>query len=469
MKASFYFVLCILSCLLLDLLNIPFLHNEYIGFFACIIVFFAHLIIRKLLKNSIEYQKMCEAAFILEMAYNNDYKKYKQQAQIKMTIHTVGFVCMLLLFIALFTSSSNTSLIDYILFGAFAILTGINSALHIWSYLKIRKEKHIILNEELQEKYLIYKNKRDTCTYEEMLLPRPRFYLAINAANTIFAIMTIVIGLLMCVILYTNKEEFDLISIGGLSLCGILALYYGVTDLLCTSNSQKYILLLLSCIIAALLYMPITNYRNKASLEAYIANDPDLSYNAKNNIVQETIILDEISETKVTYWKQRLMIILSRNYEKEMLKKVIKIGAEFQYIFKDKSGNKKVVTISPSELKKIYNQTRSNLDILLESIKLDFDDAKVYDDGECITIELIEDIPYPIQPEETKKLIKDFTRECAEIYDVKESNRGIKIRCIYKNQQFIEYTLSLDELRKIEDKTALDKSGKYSNSLFNLD
>ncbi len=325
------------------------------------------------------------------------------------------------------------------------------------------------MNEELQEKYLIYKNKRDTCTYEEMLLPRPRFYLAINAANTIFAIMTIVIGLLMCVIPYTNKEEFDLISIGGLSLCGIFALYCGVTDLLCTSNSQKYILLLLSCIIAALLYMPITNYRNKASLEAYIADDLSFNYNAKNNIVQRTVMLDKISETKVTYWKQFSMIILSGNYAKEMLKKVIKIGAEFQYIYKDKSGNKKVVTISPSELKKIYNQTRSDLDILLEIIKLDFDDAKVYDDGECITIELIEDIPYPIQPEETKKLIKDLTRECAEIYDVKESNRGIKIRCIYKNQQFIEYTLSLDELRKIEDKTALDKSGKYSNSLFNLD
>lgn len=469
MKASFYIVLWILSCLLLDLLNIPFLHNEYIVFFACIIVFFAPLIIRKLLKNSIEYQNMCEAAFILEMAYNNDYKKYKQQAQIKMTIHTVTFVYMLLFFIALFTSFSNTSLIDYIIFGAFAILTGINSALHIWSYLKIRKEKYIILNEELQEKYLIYKNKRDTCTYEEMLLPRPRSYLAINAANTIFAIMTIVIGLLICVILYTNKEEFNLILFGGLSLCGISALYYGVTDLLCTSNSQKYILLLLSCIIAALLYMPITNYINKASLEAYIADDPDLSYNAKNNVVQKTIMLDEISDIEVTYRKQRLMIILSRNYEKEMLKKVIKIGAEFQYIYKDKSGNKKVVTISPSELKKIYNQTRSNLDILLEIIKLDFDDAKVYDDGECITIEVIEDIPYPIQPEETKKLIKDFTRECAEIYDVKVFNRGIKIRYIYKNQQFIEYTLSLDELRKIEDKTALDKSGKYSNSLFNLD
>ncbi len=98
MKTSFYFVLWILSYLLLDLLNIPFLHKGFIVFFAfaCIIVFFITFIIRKLLKKSIEYQKMCKAAFILEMAYNNDYKKYKQQAQIKMTIHTVGFVCMLL-------------------------------------------------------------------------------------------------------------------------------------------------------------------------------------------------------------------------------------------------------------------------------------------------------------------------------------------------------------------------------------
>lgn len=390
-----------------------------------------------------------------------------------MILYTAIFVCVLLEFIALFTSISNVPLIDYIILGAFLILAGIYSSLYIWSYLEIRKAKHIILDEELQEKYSIYKKERDTCTYEEMLLPRPRFYLAINTANTIFAIINIVIGLLTYIILYTCKEEFnnignELIVLSSLSLYGILAIYFGITDLFNTSNSQKYILLLLSCVIAALLYIPITNYINKVSFEARIANDPNLSYDANDNIVQATIISDEIRNIETTYFKQRSMIILSSDDAKELLKKTISIGAEFQFILKDKLGNKKVVTISPSELKEIYHQTKSNLDILLEILKLDFNGAKVYDDGEYIIIEVMNNAPYPTQPEEIKTLIKDFIRERAEEYNIKAFNKGLKIRLIYNNQQFIEYTLSLDELKKTEDKTLLDKSGKSFNSLFNI-
>lgn len=195
MKISFYYVIFQLSYLLLTLSNIPFL-NGYEFFFAFIIVFLTSLIIHKLLKNIEEYQNLCDVTPIMEMAYNNDYKKYKRQAQLNMILYTAIFVCVLLEFIALFTSISNVPLIDYIILGAFLILAGIYSSLYIWSYLEIRKAKHIILDEELQEKYSIYKKERDTCTYEEMLLPRPRFYLAINTANTIFAIINIVIGLL---------------------------------------------------------------------------------------------------------------------------------------------------------------------------------------------------------------------------------------------------------------------------------
>lgn len=214
--------------------------------------------------------------------------------------------------------------------------------------------------------------------------------------------------------------------------------------------------------------IPITNYINKVSFEARIANDPNLSYDAKNNIVQTTIISDEIRNIKTTYFKQRSMIILSSDDTKELLKKTISIGAEFQFILKDKSGNKKVVTISPSELKEIYHQTKSNLDILLEIIRLDFEEAKVYDDGEYIIIESMENAPYPTQPEKIKTLVKEITKLSAEVYDIKAFNKGLKIRYIYNNQQFIEYTLSLDELKKTEDKTLLDKSGKSFNRLFNI-
>lgn len=111
MKASFYFVLWQLAWLLVGLLNIPFL-NEYGFFFACIIVFFADRIINRFLKNQIEYQQICAVISIMEMAYNNDYKKFKRQALLQMVVYTALFIYMLSYFVALFTSFSNVPLID---------------------------------------------------------------------------------------------------------------------------------------------------------------------------------------------------------------------------------------------------------------------------------------------------------------------------------------------------------------------
>lgn len=261
MKTSFYFVLFSLAYLSAILLDIPFL-NEYGIIFASIIVFIISLIIHKLFKNIIEYQNLCEVASIMEMAYNNDYKKYKRQAQLKMILYAAAFVYFLLGIIVSLISFSNVSLISYIIWSACMILTGIYLLRNLLSYLKIKKAKHIILDKEFQNIYSIYKNERDTCTYEEMLLPRPKFYPAINDVNTIFAIISIAIALLTFTILYTYKEVFNsetiFIGLGGLSIYGIFFIYFGIKDLLSTSSNQKYIFLLLSCVIAALLYMPMT-------------------------------------------------------------------------------------------------------------------------------------------------------------------------------------------------------------------
>ena len=243
MKASFYFVLWQLAYLPVILLDIPFL-NKYGLFSAFIIVIFADLIIRKLFKNQIEYQNIYEAAFLMEMAYNNDYKKYKRQSLLQMTAHLAIFIYLLLFFIALFTSFSDVPLIDYILCGAFVILAGISSSWYIRLYLQVRKSGRVTLDKGLQEFYQVYKDERDTCSYEEMLLPRPKYYQIINAVNTLFAILSIVIGLLTTIILYVYNGELGSEAVFyqlSLSIYGILAIYFGIKDLLSISSNQKYI------------------------------------------------------------------------------------------------------------------------------------------------------------------------------------------------------------------------------------
>ena len=95
MKPSFYFVLWQLAWLPTILLDIPFLNKTGLVF-AFIIVLFADHIIKKLLHNQIEYQQMCVITSIMEMAYTNDYKKYKQQALLQMIVSAATFIYLLL-------------------------------------------------------------------------------------------------------------------------------------------------------------------------------------------------------------------------------------------------------------------------------------------------------------------------------------------------------------------------------------
>ncbi len=475
MKNSFYFVLWQLAWLPAILLDIPFL-NKYGFLFVCIIVFLADSINRKLLKNQIEYQQICEVVSMMEMAYNDGYKRYKRQALFNMIIQTFIFLYMLMLFISLFTSYSDVSLIDYILWGAFVIWAGRSCWGYVKYYVQIRNAGQIILGDELQETYRIYKSERATHSFEEFLQPQPKHYKAMSIANSLFAMFSIIIGLLMIIIFYNYRN--DIASDSGIvqfsmSIYSVLAVYSGVKDLLDTLSSQKYILLLLSCAIVALLYMPITHYLNKYFLAVYIADDPNLIYDAKNNLVQETITLDEIAGIDTTYLKQLSMLLLSENDVKTFLRKIIRTDAEYQLVFRDNSGNKQIVTISPNESKKLYNQMKSDLDILSAVVKSDFGNGtKIYDDGTYIVIEIFdnEKSSYPTQSGQAhfSTWLSEEIKRIAEYYDIAYFDKGLKVRLMFNNHQFIEQTLSLEELKMKKGHTGLGKSKKESSSIFNI-
>ena len=158
--------------------------------------------------------------------------------------------------------------------------------------------------------------------------------------------------------------------------------------------------------------------------------------------------------------------------QKKLLKKAIKIGAEYQFVFRDKSNDEQIVIISPSELKEIYHQSKSDIDILLELLKLDFYKEKIYEDGEYIVVEMQENgnVPYPMQSEQTRfsTWLANFAKECAEDYGIASFNRGLKIRIVFNDERFIEHTLSLEELKKEEEQIGLEESEKNSTSLFKI-
>ena len=456
MKVSFYFVLWLLACMPSILLDIPFL-DKYGFLFALVIVILTDVIVGKLLKKQIVYQRSCERIAIMEMAYNNDYKQYKRQVSLMMIACTLNFVCVLLIFIAMFLLFSDVPLIDYILLGVFTLWAGLAFLYHIISYIKVVKDGKIVLNKRDADLFMEYKAERDKYTLEEMLQPyRPKYYKAMNVANSIFAVLSIIIGLLTFAHLYAFRGELisDAELIGtSLIIYGVLAVYFGIKDLLNTSNSQKYLLLLFSCILAALLYMPLINYCNKNILTAYIGGYSSLSYDAKSNLVQETIRVNDIENFDYTVQRKYSILKLSEEGMKELLRKIIRVNAEYHVVYRDSLGKEQVITIAPSELKEIYHQTKSELDILLERLKLFLDriDAldegatNVYDDGKYIFIEMTPNYPAQTSGDEIFSLIVNSIKEC---FNVADFGRGLKVRMFYDNNQFNECILSLEDLTK---------------------
>lgn len=480
MKPSFYFVLWQLAWLPANLLDIPFL-NEYGFIVACAIVFLTDYVVKKVLKTQIEDQQISDAIVLMELAYNNDYKKYKRQTLFSMIVTMAMFIYMLLFFIALFTIDTDVPIFDYIIWGAFTIGMGIYAYGNIKYYIRVVKDGHIVLDENLQDIFQDYKEERGTCTYEDILSGRPKSYHVMNTANIIFAIVSILIGLLVNIILYTYRGETngELVSL-SLIIYGVLAFYFGIKDLLSTNTSisAKCSILILSCVLVTLIYSPLTNILNKDILNAYIANDPSLKYDVNSNLVQGKLDLDgNLTDYELPFLKKRLILTtLSGEEDKKMLKKIIRVNAEFHVILKDISGETQIVKITPNELTEIYNQDKSDLDILLELLRLDYGNlekncsVKVYADGEYITIELqYDNISYPIQSKltESSTALAEDVKGAAEYYDVASFNRGLKIRIFFENHQFIEQSLSLKELRNIE-KNANNKSDETSNELINI-
>lgn len=357
------------------------------------------------------------------------------------------------------------------------ILTCLSSLMHIKSYVKVIKAGRVVLDSKYNDIYKEYKLERETCSYEDFLLPRVKYFQLFDILNTLFSILCIVFGLLTIIILYIYREEFcaesKLIQL-GIIIWSILAVYYGLKDLFVTLNNQRFLLLLLSCLLTILLYVPVVHYMNKDSLKTYISSDNSLKYNEEKNLIYEIVELDDVDDFEITNLKRRIILSISGNDSKKLLKKAIRVNAEFRTIYRDKLGEEKIINITPSELKEIYFQTKSDLDILLEFIKLDYNDKdKVYDDGKNIVIELWENenISYPIQSEQKKISIRlaEFTAQEAKFYNVVYFDRGLKIRCIFDNNQFIEHILSLEEIKsnKIDD-ADIGKSENMSSSLLEI-
>lgn len=455
-KYLFSTILLVMSLILTISLDLP--------VYAFICLYIILIVLSAVIGNSLpifKYYDRCETVELMEMVYNNDYKNYKQKTFLALISWIVFFA--LYLFIVILNDSSNSSTSETIFFIIMTIGSGLGALCCIIFYMRVARSKQIIpeiiLNEKRQKFYPLYKAERDTRSYEEiyeeMLLPRPQYYQAVNTANKIAAIIFIIMGLLILAFLYSyrNDTNTDVFFSSFVFLFGILSIYWGIIDILKTSTTQeqKITFPLLSCLLAALLYTPTSHQLNKLFLEEYVHNIKRYNYNSSTNVFQDTIKVQNIADEAYIYQKHSLPLYYYDPYMKTLLKKIIRAGAEYQSVYMDTIGNKQIVSFSLNELKDVYN--KSNLELRIEFLKLTVDESTVYDDGKYIVIEMNRDKnippPYTTPSEQNDFLtwLTNYTKRSADINKIASFNRGLRIRYIFNNNQFVESAVSLNELR----------------------
>lgn len=478
-KYLFSTILLVMSLILTISLDLP--------VYAFICLYIILMVLPAVIGNSLpifKYYDRCETVELMEMVYNNDYKNYKQKTFPALISWIVFFA--LYLFIVILDDSSNSSTSETIFFIIMTIGSGLGALCCIIFYMRVARSKQIIpeiiLNEKRQKIYPLYKAERDTRSYEEIyekiLLPRPKYYQAVNIVNKIAAITILIMGLFILAFLYSYRNDIftntidTIITVGFACTFSIASIYYGTKDILKTSTTQeqKITFLLLSCLLAALLYTPTSHQLNKLFLKGYVHNIKSYNYNSKTNVFQDTIKVQNISDQTYIYRKQSLPLSYL-TFQKALLKKLIRAGAEYQIVYIDTINNKQIVAFSLNELKDICNQKRSDLEIRIELLKLIVDEPTVYDDGKYIVIEMNrgKNVPPPYTtPSEQNDFLTwltNYTKEFAFFYKIAYFNRGLRIRYIFNNNQFVESAVSLNELRN-KEKQKKTNTPQKSKSFF---
>lgn len=202
-KYLFSTILLVASCILTISLDLP--------VYAFICLYIILMVLSAVIGYSLpifKYYDRCKTVELMEMVYNN-YKNYKQKTFLTMIYMIALFALFALcLFIVILDDSSTSETIFFIIM---TIGSGLGALYRIISYMRVARSKQIILDETLQKIYPLYKAERDTRSYEEIyeeiLLPRPKYYQAVNIVNKIAAITILIMGLFILAFLYSYRND----------------------------------------------------------------------------------------------------------------------------------------------------------------------------------------------------------------------------------------------------------------------
>lgn len=251
MKTSFYFVLWILIYPILGLFNNSFIDNNAF-IVALAIVWGLSWLLNRMMPDTLTYERALQIAPILEDVYTGNVLFFRKRLVRDCNIETVTaiyfVVTTVVIALAIFKAGVN-DWIALLIFGFFtygAISRSI-SLLRAKATLKSNPTSEQcmeIADETYKLDYASYYDARNGASYQDMLPPRPKYFMAFKVISIIIAVIAALLGLLyiiLGVLIMLSQTNLEAGAVAGMYfLYGSLAAYFGVKDSVsCLHSNSK--------------------------------------------------------------------------------------------------------------------------------------------------------------------------------------------------------------------------------------
>lgn len=250
MKPSFYFVLWILIYPILGLFDNSFINNN--AFVAALAaVWGISWLLNQTMPKTLTYERVSQIAPILEDVYTGNVgtfrKRLSHEAMIE-TITSIYFMVTVAVILLAILKANVNDWIALIVFGFFTIGSISRSVKLSKAKSELRQNPTAeqcmeIAENTYQLDYASYYEDHESCTYQDMLPPRPAHYRAFQITSIVIAIICSILGLLHLVLgiaIMIKESSAEAFAFSGMYLLyGSLATYFGVKDVINICQSFK--------------------------------------------------------------------------------------------------------------------------------------------------------------------------------------------------------------------------------------
>ncbi|MBD5294715.1 MAG: hypothetical protein HDS25_00125 [Bacteroides sp.] len=250
MKTSFYFVLWIVIYPILNLFHNSFI-NDHAFIIALAIVWGISWLLNRLMPETLAYERVSQITPILEDVYTGNVaafgKRLRREACIEFVTAIYFVVTIIVIAIAVFVIGLN-DWIALVIFGVFTF-GAISRSIALMKAKSSLNENPTgeqcmeIATETYKLDYAAYYEQRQDVSYKEMYPPRPSHFKVFQTCSIIIAGIAVILGLvyvITAILIMLGSFSFEGGALAGMySLYGLLAIYFGIKDIITISQALK--------------------------------------------------------------------------------------------------------------------------------------------------------------------------------------------------------------------------------------